>query len=129
MLLYGIMVPASIFFFFFTDKPGSTYNVIVCHYGIVTNVHLNIAKNVMHQICRISGLVIQWTHSSVLTCSSTSEFVLDSQSKHRGKLHCSSFLTGWTDKAHPVLQHPLCCVLRGRNTAVEFLFFCLSSLF
>lgn len=40
-----------------------------------------------------------------------------------GKLHCSSFLTGSTDKSHPMLQHCLRWVLRGRKTAVEFLFF------
>lgn len=119
-ILYGCWMQVLLLFHRQTRKCIWCY--IECHYGIVTYVHLIIATNVIHQICMTSGYT-QWTHSSVLTCPSTSEFILDSQSKHRGKLHCSSFLTGWTDKAHPMLQHPLCWVLRGRTTAVEFLFF------
>lgn len=55
--------------------------------------------------------------------SAPSVFILESQSMRSVKLHCSLFLTGSTDKTHPMLQHSfLCWVLRGRKLQ-QFLFF------
>lgn len=121
-ILYGCWMQVLLLFHRQTRKCIWCY--IECHYGIVTYVHLIIATNVIHQICMTSGYT-QWTHSSVLTCPSTSEFILDSQSKHRGKLAylciCLSstrnFITIYSDMEK--LKWPLLTATGGASCAAN----------